>query len=166
LLLLLRPAEAYDILHVLGGLSNDEIAAVFAEWNQGELQVSLQAFGFGIRKSIELNSLRPSACITCREAPCKCFMQVLTVPTRPIIREWLSTQLVTGYAAVIDTMPLLLLLLLLLLPPPPPHTHTQSFLIEISAIIANKKDEEAGGYLVDKIVDKTGAKGTGDCIGV
>lgn len=37
----------------------------------------------------------------------------------------------------------------------------QSFLIEISAIIANKKDEEAGGYLVDKIVDKTGAKGTG-----
>jgi 6-phosphogluconate dehydrogenase len=34
--------EAYDILHVLGGLSNDEIAAVFAEWNQGELQVSSQ----------------------------------------------------------------------------------------------------------------------------
>jgi 6-phosphogluconate dehydrogenase len=27
------------VLHVLGGLSNDEIAAVFAEWNQGELQV-------------------------------------------------------------------------------------------------------------------------------
>jgi len=67
-------SEAYDILHVLGGLTNDEIATVFAEWNQGELQ---------------------------------------------------------------------------------------SFLIEISAIIANKKDEEAGGYLVDKIVDKTGAKGTG-----
>jgi hypothetical protein len=38
----------------------------------------------------------------------------------------------------------------------------QSFLIEISAIIANKKDEVAGGYLVDKIVDKTGAKGTGE----
>jgi hypothetical protein len=35
------PAEAYDVLHVLGGLSNDEIAAVFAEWNQGELQVGL-----------------------------------------------------------------------------------------------------------------------------
>lgn len=32
-------AEAYDILHVLGGLTNDEIAAVFAEWNSGELQV-------------------------------------------------------------------------------------------------------------------------------
>ncbi|WIA12413.1 hypothetical protein OEZ85_012454 [Tetradesmus obliquus] len=66
-------SEAYDVLHVLGGLSNDEIAAVFAEWNQGELQ---------------------------------------------------------------------------------------SFLIEISAIIAAKKDED-GSSLVDKIVDKTGAKGTG-----
>jgi 6-phosphogluconate dehydrogenase len=41
----------------------------------------------------------------------------------------------------------------------------QSFLIEISAIIANKKDEEAGGFLLDKIVDKTGAKGTGEAVG-
>jgi 6-phosphogluconate dehydrogenase len=40
---LLCPAEAYDILHVLGGLSNDEIAAVFAEWNSGELQVRMGA---------------------------------------------------------------------------------------------------------------------------
>eukprot|EP00882_Tetradesmus_deserticola_P003438 GHRQ01003635.1.p1 GENE.GHRQ01003635.1~~GHRQ01003635.1.p1 ORF type:complete len:556 (+),score=245.36 GHRQ01003635.1:190-1668(+) len=67
-------SEAYDVLHVLVGLSNDEIAAVFAEWNQGALQ---------------------------------------------------------------------------------------SFLIEISAIIAAKKDTEGEGFLVDKIVDKTGAKGTG-----
>jgi hypothetical protein len=37
----------------------------------------------------------------------------------------------------------------------------QSFLIEISAIIAAKKDAEGDGFLVDKIVDKTGAKGTG-----
>jgi hypothetical protein len=37
--LLMCLAEAYDILHVLGGLSNDEIATVFAEWNSGELQV-------------------------------------------------------------------------------------------------------------------------------
>lgn len=72
--LLLLLAEAYDILHVVGGLSNDEIAAVFAEWNKGDLQ---------------------------------------------------------------------------------------SFLIEITAIIAAKKDDEAGGFLVDKIVDKTGSKGTG-----
>lgn len=50
--------------------------------------------------------------------------------------------------------------------PSPPPTHTQSFLIEISAIIANKKDEVAGGFLVDKIVDKTGAKGTGVCVSV
>lgn len=37
----------------------------------------------------------------------------------------------------------------------------KSFLVEISSIILGKKDEEAGGFLVDKIVDKTGAKGTG-----
>eukprot|EP00775_Hariotina_reticulata_P008665 gene8665-8846_t len=66
-------SEAYDVLHVLGGLTNDEIAAVFADWNKGELQ---------------------------------------------------------------------------------------SFLVEISSIICAKKDEEAEGFLVDKIVDKTGAKGT------
>jgi 6-phosphogluconate dehydrogenase len=44
------------------------------------------------------------------------------------------------------------------LPPPP-----QSFLVEISAIILAKKDDLPGGegFLVDKIVDRTGAKGTG-----
>ena len=31
-------AEAYDMLHRLGGLSNDEMADVFDEWNQGELE--------------------------------------------------------------------------------------------------------------------------------
>lgn len=38
-----------------------------------------------------------------------------------------------------------------------------SFLIEISAIILGKKDDQKadGSYLVDKIMDKTGAKGTG-----
>jgi 6-phosphogluconate dehydrogenase len=30
-------AEAYDLLRRLGGLSNDELADVFAEWNRGEL---------------------------------------------------------------------------------------------------------------------------------
>lgn len=67
-------SEAYDILKVLGGLDNEELAKVFTEWNQADLQ---------------------------------------------------------------------------------------SFLIEISAVILNKKDDKAEGYLVDKIVDKTGAKGTG-----
>lgn len=38
-------AEAYDVLHVLGGLSNDEIATVFAEWNTGELQVGAHKDG-------------------------------------------------------------------------------------------------------------------------
>lgn len=72
-------AEAYDILHVVGGLSNDEIAKVFTDWNQGPLQ---------------------------------------------------------------------------------------SFLIEITAIIAAKKDEMGTGYLLDKIVDKTGSKGTGAVVDI
>jgi 6-phosphogluconate dehydrogenase len=31
-------AEAYDLLRAVGGLSNAELAEVFAQWNQGELQ--------------------------------------------------------------------------------------------------------------------------------
>lgn len=31
-------AEAYDVLRTVGGLSNDELAEVFAEWNTGELE--------------------------------------------------------------------------------------------------------------------------------
>ena len=30
--------EAYDVLRVLGGLSNDDMAKTFDEWNKGELQ--------------------------------------------------------------------------------------------------------------------------------
>jgi len=67
-------SEAYDILRTLGGLTNDELAAVFADWNKGELA---------------------------------------------------------------------------------------SFLVEISAIILAKKDDQGAGFLVDKIVDQTGSKGTG-----
>lgn len=67
-------AEAYDILHRVGGLSNDELAQTFDEWNQGELK---------------------------------------------------------------------------------------SFLIEITAQIFKKKDTESDGYLVDKILDMSGSKGTG-----
>jgi len=69
-------AEAYDVLKTIGGLNNDELAAVFDEWNS------------------EGNSL-------------------------------------------------------------------QSFLIEISAQIFKKKDDRGDGYLVDKVMDKTGNKGTG-----
>ena len=78
-------AEAYDVLRTVGGLSNDELAEAFAEWNLGELE---------------------------------------------------------------------------------------SFLIEITAQIFRCKDPRAGagaaaggggesGYLVDKVLDKTGMKGTG-----
>lgn len=67
-------AEAYDVLKSVGGLSNDELHQVFAEWNKGELL---------------------------------------------------------------------------------------SFLVEITADIFTVKDEKTGGYLVDKVLDKTGMKGTG-----
>lgn len=69
-------AEAYDVLKSIGGLTNDELAAVFDEWNTNELK---------------------------------------------------------------------------------------SFLIEISAQIFKKKDDRGNAeeYLVDKVLDKTGNKGTG-----
>lgn len=69
-------AEAYDLLKNVGGLSNDELHEVFAEWNKGELE---------------------------------------------------------------------------------------SFLIEITARIFQKRDdlEEKDDYLLDKVLDKTGSKGTG-----
>jgi len=69
-------SEAYDVLRTLGGLGNEELAEVFAEWNAGELD---------------------------------------------------------------------------------------SYLVEISANIFGKADDQpgAGGFLVDKILDKTGMKGTG-----
>jgi len=37
----------------------------------------------------------------------------------------------------------------------------ESFLIEITAIIFGKKDDDGKTYVVDKILDKTGSKGTG-----
>jgi 6-phosphogluconate dehydrogenase len=37
----------------------------------------------------------------------------------------------------------------------------QSFLLEITGIIFDKKDDKTGNYLVDMILDKAGAKGTG-----
>ncbi|XP_054819536.1 6-phosphogluconate dehydrogenase, decarboxylating 3, chloroplastic [Prosopis cineraria] len=67
-------SEAYDVLKHVGGLSNSELAQIFAEWNRGELE---------------------------------------------------------------------------------------SFLVEITADIFKVKDESGDGDLVDKILDKTGMKGTG-----
>eukprot|EP00199_Chlamydomonas_sp_CCMP681_P001002 CAMPEP_0119107206 /NCGR_PEP_ID=MMETSP1180-20130426/9398_1 /TAXON_ID=3052 ORGANISM="Chlamydomonas cf sp, Strain CCMP681" /NCGR_SAMPLE_ID=MMETSP1180 /ASSEMBLY_ACC=CAM_ASM_000741 /LENGTH=514 /DNA_ID=CAMNT_0007092663 /DNA_START=256 /DNA_END=1800 /DNA_ORIENTATION=- len=67
-------SEAYDILRTMGGLTQEELTAVFTAWNKGELA---------------------------------------------------------------------------------------SFLIEITAIIMGKKDDQAEGFLVNKIMDQTGAKGTG-----
>ncbi|KAL4425619.1 hypothetical protein ABPG75_009635 [Micractinium tetrahymenae] len=67
-------AEAYDVLKVVGGLTNQELEAVFTEWNKSELE---------------------------------------------------------------------------------------SFLVEITASIFKKKDELADGFLIDKVLDKTGMKGTG-----
>lgn len=46
---------------------------------------------------------------------------------------------------------------------PQPYVELESFLIEISALILDKKDDQVddGSFLVDKILDKTGMKGTG-----
>ena len=44
------------------------------------------------------------------------------------------------------------------------RSELQSFLVEITSIILGKKDEKGAGYIVDKIVDQTGSKGTGDNI--
>ena len=46
-------------------------------------------------------------------------------------------------------------------PNPPLRSELQSFLVEITSIILGKKDDKSGGYVVDKIVDQTGSKGTG-----
>jgi hypothetical protein len=43
------------------------------------------------------------------------------------------------------------------------QTELDSFLIEISALILAKKDDD-GSFLVDKILDKTGMKGTGTAL--
>ena len=67
-------SEAYDVLKTVGGLTNEELAAAFTEWNAGDLS---------------------------------------------------------------------------------------SFLIEISAIIFAKPDDKGEGAIIDKILDKTGMKGTG-----
>ncbi|KAL4438006.1 hypothetical protein ABPG77_004227 [Micractinium sp. CCAP 211/92] len=67
-------AEAYDVLKVVGGLTNEELATVFDQWNKSELE---------------------------------------------------------------------------------------SFLVEITASIFKKKDELGDGFLIDKVLDKTGMKGTG-----
>lgn len=66
--------EAYDILKIAGGMSNEELSKTFKEWNKGELE---------------------------------------------------------------------------------------SFLIEITGTIFETKDDIGSGYIVDKILDKTGMKGTG-----
>ena len=42
-----------------------------------------------------------------------------------------------------------------------PRSELQSFLVEITSIILAKKDDKAPGFVVDKIVDQTGSKGTG-----
>ena len=43
------------------------------------------------------------------------------------------------------------------------QTELNSFLIEITALIFGKKDDKGGdGFLLDKVLDKTGMKGTGE----
>ena len=41
------------------------------------------------------------------------------------------------------------------------QTELSSFLMEITTLIFKKKDEDEKTYILDKILDKTGMKGTG-----
>ena len=41
------------------------------------------------------------------------------------------------------------------------QTELSSFLVEITALIFKKKDEDGKSYILDSIQDKTGMKGTG-----
>ena len=41
------------------------------------------------------------------------------------------------------------------------QTELSSFLVEITALIFKKKDEDGSSYILDSILDKTGMKGTG-----
>ena len=62
-------AEAYDILKTVGGLSNEEIAAVLDEWNQGDLssfliEISAEIFNMKVCSSLsEASSQTPKASI-------------------------------------------------------------------------------------------------------
>ena len=42
------------------------------------------------------------------------------------------------------------------------QTELSSFLMEITTLIFKKKDEDEKTYILDKILDKTGMKGTGE----
>ena len=49
-------AEAYDILQLAGGLTNDELASVFSDWNKGELEsflIEITAQIFGKKDDLE-----------------------------------------------------------------------------------------------------------------
>lgn len=52
-------AEAYDILHRALGLSNQELAAIFADWNKGELQSYLIEITADIFKKIDNETGQP-----------------------------------------------------------------------------------------------------------
>lgn len=41
------------------------------------------------------------------------------------------------------------------------QTELSSFLVEITALIFKKKDDDGKSYILDSIQDKTGMKGTG-----
>ena len=62
-------AEAYDILKTVGGLSNEEIAAVLDEWNQGDLssfliEISAEIFNMKVCSSLsKASSQTPKASI-------------------------------------------------------------------------------------------------------
>ncbi len=107
-------SEAYDILKTVGGMTNPELAAAFAEWNKVRFLASVPSAG--------------------------------------------SQYLGRGKSQLLQKRPRLFggedFLYLV-------QTELNSFLVEITSEILAKEDDKGDGYLVEKILDKTGMKGTG-----
>lgn len=134
-------SEAYDVLKNLGGLTNEELADVFGAWNK----------------------VCGHACMhACHAALCLLFLRGEDHASSQTAVAWQAAVLCTsqpqGHAAVHASRHACVSLRSWL------QSELESFLVEITAIIMAKKDDKASGFLVDKIVDQTGSKGTGACV--
>jgi len=159
-------SEAYDVLRTVGGFNNDEIADIFVEWNKA------RAPGRPVSASPPLPVLCYLACRRRAAAfplPCESWQEVATHRSERLP--------VTGDRRTRYFWPLLIMSTpgqpLLAAEPETPLQHRldgficclqgvlDSFLIEITSMILPTKDKMGDGFLVDKILDKTGMKGTG-----
>ena len=125
-------SEAYDILKTVGGFSNEELAEAFDDWNKVSGR-KLLSVPSGHQSETYIYSLhRPQMGeVRCHSCACVTLLYLTHLGTAPLIR------------------------------PVAMQTELSSFLVEITALIFKKKDEDGKGYILDSIQDKTGMKGTG-----